>query len=97
MKLSEGTRILSHNVGLRPSRRGGARVELEEIELPLKNPLVPFYGEETRVERKLKVIHAYGLGSVIYSVLYVVPSLKALFLGQTCWISSFVGSSRRSG
>ena len=81
MKLSEGTRILSHNVGLRPSRRGGARVELEEIELPLKNPLVPFYGEETRVERKLKVIHAYGLGSVIYSILCVIPSLKALFLG----------------
>ena len=62
LKSSEETKILSHNVGLRPSRRGGARVELEEIGLPLKNPLIPFYGQESRPERKLKVIHAYGLG-----------------------------------
>lgn len=54
-------KVLSLNVGLRPARKGGARVEKELVQLPLKNRLVPDYGAE-RVERELTVIHAYGLG-----------------------------------
>ena len=58
-------KILSLNVGLRPARRGGAKVELEHFELPLKNDLVPCYGDGSRAEGQVKVIHAYGFGSVI--------------------------------
>jgi len=63
---SRGTTILSHNVGLRPARRGGPRVEVEIIQLPLANDLVPCNGIETRPKRSLKVIHAYGFGPAGY-------------------------------
>ena len=59
-------KILSLNVGLRPSRHGGARVEKEVVHLPLKRSLVPYYGVSfnERAEGDLTVIHAYGLGCV---------------------------------
>lgn len=40
--------IISHNVGLRPAREGGARIELERRKVG---------------GRKVGVIHAYGFGS----------------------------------
>lgn len=40
--------IISHNVGLRPAREGGARIELERRAVKGK---------------KVGVIHAYGFGS----------------------------------
>lgn len=66
LQVSRGTKILSLNVGFRPARRGGPRVELENVQLPLANELVPHYVAETRVQRELKVIHAYGLGPAGY-------------------------------
>ncbi|KAL5518788.1 hypothetical protein ACEPAH_471 [Sanghuangporus vaninii] len=66
LHVSQGAKILSLNVGLRPARRGGPRVELETIQLPLKNDLVPHYGDGSRTEREVKVIHAYGLGPAGY-------------------------------
>ncbi|OCB85621.1 FAD dependent oxidoreductase [Sanghuangporus baumii] len=62
LHVSQGAKILSLNVGLRPARRGGPRVELETIQLPLKNDLVPHYRDGLRTEREVQVIHAYGLG-----------------------------------
>jgi D-amino-acid oxidase len=60
------TRIISHNVGLRPARHGGPRVELEWVQLPPKGNLLPelenpdkrFTGKPS----KALVVHAYGFG-----------------------------------
>ncbi|KAI5120841.1 hypothetical protein M0805_007028 [Coniferiporia weirii] len=79
--LSRGTTVLSHNVGLRPSRKGGPRVELESMQLPLTNPLVPRY-EEKRPQRKLKVIHAYGLGPAGYQESWGVAEEVANILSR---------------
>lgn len=59
---SRGARVISHNVGLRPARRGGPRVEIENMQLPLSNELVPCQDDDSRKKRELKVIHAYGFG-----------------------------------
>lgn len=55
-------RILNHNVGLRPAREGGPRVEVEIITLPLAGELVPRVISKSTSQRKLKVVHAYGFG-----------------------------------
>ncbi|GAA6008714.1 hypothetical protein JCM10207_001695 [Rhodosporidiobolus poonsookiae] len=53
-----GIRIVRHNVGLRPARTGGPRVEGETVVL----------GERRAGEGKkeVKVVHAYGFGSAGY-------------------------------
>lgn len=61
LSLSRGTEVLSHNVGLRPARRGGPRVEVENMQLPLENDLIPVH-HSPRTKRVLKIIHAYGFG-----------------------------------
>jgi len=61
----EGTKILSHNVCLRPERKGGPRVELERITLPLmrSDGLAVYVSENAEEEQQeLSVIHAYGMG-----------------------------------
>lgn len=59
----EKTQILSHNVGLRPAREGGPRVEVEWIKLPLEVDLAPrVEGPVSQVGSKIKVVHAYGFG-----------------------------------
>ncbi|KDQ63019.1 hypothetical protein JAAARDRAFT_29013 [Jaapia argillacea MUCL 33604] len=64
---SPDTRILAHNVGLRPARRGGARVEVEWVEFPLKGELNIRREAEVKAEiRKVMVIHAYGFGPAGY-------------------------------
>lgn len=55
------TRILSHNVGLRPAREGGPRVEVEWVKLPLSGVLVP-RAPATSQQGGIIVIHAYGFG-----------------------------------
>ena len=64
----EEIEVVSHIVGLRPAREGGARVELEERVVKRgKKALIP--GKE-RVEgesgsgngEKVGVVHAYGIG-----------------------------------
>jgi D-amino-acid oxidase len=58
----ETVRVLSHNVGLRPVREGGPRVEIEWMKLPLEGRLVPRTDGVIPQERKVIVLHAYGFG-----------------------------------
>jgi len=59
-------RVLSHNVGLRPAREGGPRVEAEWMKLPLKGALVPRTNDAIVQPRKVMVLHAYGFGPAGY-------------------------------
>jgi D-amino-acid oxidase len=58
----EKVRVLSHNVGLRPAREGGPRVEVEWMKLPLEGRLVPRPEGAIQQARKIMVLHAYGFG-----------------------------------
>ncbi|KAA1468099.1 nucleotide-binding domain-containing protein [Dentipellis sp. KUC8613] len=62
------TRIISHNVGLRPAREGGPRVETEYIELPLSGELVPQISDADTGAgtKKTLIVHAYGFGPAGY-------------------------------
>jgi hypothetical protein len=68
VKDPEQVHILSHNVGLRPARKGGPRVENEWIDFPLSNST--FVGGAPRAitdnRNKTKVVHAYGFGGIGY-------------------------------
>ncbi|GAA5982585.1 hypothetical protein JCM11641_002591 [Rhodosporidiobolus odoratus] len=60
-----GIEVLRHNVGLRPSRRGGPRLEAERLSLPVASTLAP--SASKAVERRgVSVIHAYGFGPAGY-------------------------------
>ncbi|KZT08689.1 nucleotide-binding domain-containing protein [Laetiporus sulphureus 93-53] len=61
---SPETRILSHNVGLRPARKGGARVEAEYLDLPVKSELFP--ADTKGPKGRVLVVHAYGFGPAGY-------------------------------
>ena len=53
--------VVSHNVGLRPAREGGARVELEHRVLTRgRERLIP--GQKAAGGDKVGVVHAYGIG-----------------------------------
>lgn len=55
----EGIEVIRHNVGLRPAREGGPRVETQRLTLPTTSPLAP--AASKRVERReVSVVHAYG-------------------------------------
>lgn len=68
--------VVSHNVGLRPCRVGGTRVELEMFDLeaksreyggvvPVSAPSVGLYGDRGKslgARGKVGVVHAYGVG-----------------------------------
>lgn len=66
----EGIEVLRHNVGLRPARRGGPRVEAERIVLPLdrtKSPLSLGRGSARAAkEKEVTLVHAYGFSSAGY-------------------------------
>lgn len=65
LKDSGVTKILRHQVGLRPAREGGARVEAEVVKFPLRSThnLVPW--DPVGLEGgSMKVVHAYGFGWV---------------------------------
>lgn len=65
--LAEPTmRIHAHNVGLRPAREGGPRVEAQFVELPSEDALVPKVSETSGKRRSLLVVHAYGFGAAGY-------------------------------
>jgi D-amino-acid oxidase len=55
--------IKQHNVGLRPAREGGPRVETEIYTWPKKNGVHPRISQ-VEGERKTLVLHAYGFGCV---------------------------------
>jgi D-amino-acid oxidase len=61
--------VVSHNVGLRPAREGGVRVELEQRQVNSASssyPLIPgpktWVDEKGKVIRQVAVLHAYGIG-----------------------------------
>lgn len=63
LKDNGATKILKHQVGLRPAREGGARVEAEIVKFPLSSthnldPWDPAGSEPG----SMKVVHAYGFG-----------------------------------
>ncbi|KAI0322983.1 FAD dependent oxidoreductase-domain-containing protein [Amylostereum chailletii] len=64
--LDPDVRILSHNVGLRPAREGGPRVETEYITTPRKGGIIPRLEEGTVESKRTLVIHAYGFGPAGY-------------------------------
>ena len=54
------TKVISHNVGLRPARRGGPRIEAEQYNLPLRSEFTVATDEQRASD--LLVVHAYGFG-----------------------------------
>ncbi|GJE89627.1 FAD-binding oxidoreductase [Phanerochaete sordida] len=58
-------RVLGHNVGLRPARRGGARIEAQWYTLPLESEFLPPPAEGAE-KYDFLVIHAYGFGPAGY-------------------------------
>lgn len=67
----ESIPIISVNVGLRPARRGGARLEKEVITVPLqRQPYTPKPSNITQglKPRQVTVVHVYGIGGAGYQV-----------------------------
>jgi D-amino-acid oxidase len=56
------TRILAHNVGLRPAREGGPRVEAQFIQVPSTDDLIPRPSDASADTKRYLVVHAYGFG-----------------------------------
>jgi D-amino-acid oxidase len=81
--------IVSHNVGLRPARRGGSRVELEERTLKVASehdPLIPGIKEGGKEGgKKVAVVHAYGIGPAGYQASWGI-AVKASGLADD-WVS----------
>ncbi|KIW07044.1 hypothetical protein, variant [Verruconis gallopava] len=67
----EALEIVRHQVGLRPNRNGGERIEIEEIKLP---------GGENEVG---KVVHCYGCGGAGFQRSYGIAD-KAVSLVRDC-------------
>lgn len=55
--------IVSHNVGLRPCREGGLRLELEHVDLA---PEADLLTEDSKGAQKGTVLHCYGIGPAGY-------------------------------
>ncbi|EGO03942.1 hypothetical protein SERLA73DRAFT_69752 [Serpula lacrymans var. lacrymans S7.3] len=68
--LDKGTEVLKHNVGLRPAREGGPRVEVGRVKLPLGDGLRKRAesggNAQTEAKDELVVVHAYGFGAAGY-------------------------------
>lgn len=75
--------IVSHNVGLRPCREGGLRLELEEVDLQGEKELLV---EGTESCTKGTVLHCYGIGPAGYQAHHGVAvearEVALKFLGQ---------------
>ena len=59
----EGIEVVSHNVGLRPAREGGMRLELEERTIGQGiNETLLLKEVKERIGQPVAVVHAYGIG-----------------------------------
>ena len=79
--------IIKVNVGLRPARIGGARVEREVLTLPLPaRPFVPtlVVPPQGNRSRKVHVVHAYGLGPAGFQASWGVAE-DVLTLVEECF------------
>jgi hypothetical protein len=56
------TRIHAHNVGLRPAREGGPRVEVQFVDGPSEDALIPKQSDASADTKTSVVVHAYGFG-----------------------------------
>ncbi len=56
------TSVHAHNVGLRPAREGGPRVEAQFVDAPNKGDLDPKLSDASADAKKSLVVHAYGFG-----------------------------------
>ena len=56
------TRIHAHNVGLRPAREGGPRVEAQFVDVPSTDPLIPKLSDASADTKTRLIVHAYGFG-----------------------------------
>jgi D-amino-acid oxidase len=56
------TRIHAHNVGLRPAREGGPRVEVQSVDVPSEDSLTPELSDASADTKAGLVVHAYGFG-----------------------------------
>ncbi|KAI0783302.1 nucleotide-binding domain-containing protein [Abortiporus biennis] len=62
---TDKTRVVSHNVGLRPAREGGPRIELEWLKYPTVSEYL--HGNATgKTPRRYPIIHCYGFGGFGY-------------------------------
>lgn len=81
---------MRHNVGLRPARRGGPRLEVEEITLPLERSRSKLAlgtaraggGEAARRRRRVPIVHAYGFSSAGYQQSWGVALDVVELVGQ---------------
>lgn len=67
--------IIKVNVGLRPARKGGARLERETITVPLQPQAYKPLGSNVTADlkpRQVDVIHAYGIGPAGFQVRDIV-------------------------
>jgi hypothetical protein len=56
-------KIVSHNVGFRPGRAGGARLDLEELDVSDAVHLAPASSSARNIQNsKVACIQAYGIG-----------------------------------
>ncbi|BGP13373.1 D-amino acid oxidase [Rhodosporidiobolus nylandii] len=62
----KGVAVLRHNVGLRPSRKGGPRLEAERVVLPVRSRLALGAAKQQAQRREVTVVHAYGFGPAGY-------------------------------
>lgn len=76
---AEGVEVLRHNVGLRPGRKGGPRLESEKVSLPTKGPLVPSSHRNVK-PREATVVHMYGIGFVDLSNWFLARSLTKRYI-----------------
>lgn len=63
--------IIKVNVGLRPARKGGARLERETITVPFRPQAYKPLGSNVTADlkpRQVDVIHAYGIGGMGFQV-----------------------------
>ncbi|KAI0348227.1 nucleotide-binding domain-containing protein [Trametopsis cervina] len=63
--LAPDARIISHNVGLRPARKAGPRIQKEVVYLPLKSDNI-VRGLAVQKVRDVRVVHCYGFGPAGY-------------------------------
>lgn len=69
----QGIEVLSHNVGLRPSRRGGPRLEWES-----SSPVQLEGGKKS----SLRVLHAYGIGPAGYQASWGIAKEVCELVGE---------------
>jgi D-amino-acid oxidase len=59
--LTSDAQVVSHQVGLRPAREGGPRVERELVRLPIQSVLLGRQHDQNG-EDQMRVVHSYGFG-----------------------------------